>query len=79
MKLTGKNIASKSVLTIFAGQSDSYLLSRKNGANIAQPIAPDTAKYGSAKISNISKPVALTYALQSSREAGAKDDKVAAL
>ncbi len=51
--LTGKVMASKSVIVIFAGESESDSIVRMNGSKTTQPITPDTTKYGSAKISNI--------------------------
>jgi hypothetical protein len=54
MMLTGRAIASKSAVAMLTRASVSS--KRKNGWKITQPITPDTAKYGSAKISNISIP-----------------------
>ena len=51
--LTGKDTASKSLIVMLAGESESGSSARKKGSKIAQPITPDTAKYGSANISNI--------------------------
>ncbi|MGB1814513.1 MAG: hypothetical protein ACPHJ3_04095, partial [Rubripirellula sp.] len=52
--LIGREIASKSVIVIFAGNTESDSWVGRNGLNMSQPITPDIAKYGNAKISNIS-------------------------
>ena len=57
IRLIGMVTASRSVVVMLTRVKDSDSPRRKKGSKMTQPITPEIAKYGTAKISNIFNPI----------------------